>query len=1138
MNILKSNIMKHFRVLSLLVPFMISQMSTAQDVRTLETKIADLLVQMPVNDPEHRDRLAEETYNLGSDGLEKICSLVVPPGTGDDTQARFAVESLSKYLSREVPSGKSENWEKVCIEFATRSSNKLVQDFFMSQLRWIGGTLTVDALASYLSDEFLCYSAISAMKKADAVKAGELFTSAIGSLSGKPEVETVKAIGELKVTAASQLLAHMSEQENDTDLQRNILKALASIGNPDSYKALLSAAKSVKYLPEQTVATMALLEYAKELGNNGNAALSNKICLDVIKKCKSESQVHFKSYALETYADNTGINDAMTLLVGAMKDMQKYYRMAAINYAMEKSSPAGPWIIELDKTKYPEIQSEIIFLLASLKDKSAVPSIVKYMDSPDAGVRSEAVRAVASMEGSAAAKKIVSHLLKYAADPDLSVTKTALLTTAGTEDLKPYIGDIKGAPDPVKVVLLEILAEKGSPDFFEVLIEYSRNDNKDVGYSAVKGLKSVASAKNLETLLEFLDEVHDARWTVEIQLAIIASVNMAENKSKHIDKVLSSMEEATDKSDYIPILSGVGGEKSLKSVKYTYDNGQEKTKDLALQALVGWADETAIPILFDICKNTGSEPAFNGYVRQVIKSGQTPDQKLLLLRKIMPLAGDDEQRNNVISSCGEIKTFLSLMFVSGFMEDENLRQNAVSSAFKIALPTPGKEDGLYGDNVIKILLRAKEMITGPESPYIKIDVETYLKTMPGDPGFVSIFNGKDLSGWQGLVENPILRAKMYKEELAAKQAEANELMHKNWVVEDGMIVFRGSGYDNICSIKEYRDFEMVMDWKIQKKGDSGIYLRGSPQVQIWDRARADTGEQVGSGGLFNNLGNQSKPLQIADNIVPDWNTFRITMIGERVSVYLNGLLVVDNVILENYWDRSIPIFPAGPIELQAHGNDCSFRDVYIREIHGAELSPEEKAEGFVLLFNGKNLDGWTGNKINHVVEEGVIAIRPIHGGNGNLYTEKEYTNFNLRLEFKLTPGANNGLGIRTPTEGDAAYVGMEFQVIDNTAEVYANLKPYQYHGSVYGVIAAKRGYLRPVGKWNEQEVIVDGTKIRIILNGTTIVDGDIADSIKNGTLDGKDHPGLKRKSGHIGFLGHGSELWYRNIRIKELDTGI
>jgi len=1129
--------MKHFRILTLLVLYMISQVAVAQDKRTLETKIADLLVQMPVSDPEHRDRLAEETFNLGEEGLSKICSLVVPSGTGDDTQARFAIESLSKYLSGDVPSMKSEKWEKVNISFVSGNSDKNVQAFFMSQLQWIGSTETIDALASYISDDMLSYPAISAMKNADPVKAGEVFTSVVGSLSGKPKVEVVKTLGELKVKNAASLLVDMSGQENDADLQRNILRSLASIGNPEFYKTISTAAKKVKYLPEPTGATMALLEYAKELGSNDNTDLSNKICKGLIKKCKYESQVHFKSYALQISADNAGISAALPMLVGAMKDENKSYRMSAINYAVEKSSPTEPWIVELDKTTNTEIQAEILFLLASLKENSALPAIVKYMDSPEAGVRKEAVSALAAIEGSAGAAKIVNHMIKYAAEPDLSAAKAALLSSTSAMEIKHYVESIPGAPDPVKIVMLEILAAKGSPDFFEILMNYSKSENKEVGYTAVKGLKNVVSDKNLDVLLNYLGEETDPRWTAEIQQAVISSVNMAEDKSRHINKVLSSMEKTSDKINYIPILSGIGGEKSLKTVKDTYDKSQGVTKDLALQALVAWTDDTAIPHLFDVCRTTGSEPAFRGYVRQVIKSGHTSDQKILLLRKINPLAGDENQRNMLIDACGNIKTFLSFMFVSGFMRNLELQQSAVDAAVRIALPTPGKEDGLYGHNVRKILSKAKEIISGPESPYIKIDIETYLKNMSDDPGFVSIFNRKDLSGWQGLVENPITRAAMDKEELAAKQAEADILMQNNWQVEDGILVFRGIAYDNICSVKEYRDFEMIVDWKIQKKGDSGIYLRGSPQVQIWDKARPDTGVAVGSGGLFNNQENESKPLQIADNMVPDWNTFRVTMIGERVSVYLNGILVVDNVILENYWDRNISIFPAGPIELQAHGNDCAFRDVYVREIKSAELSPEEKAAGFTMLFNGKNLDGWIGNKINHVVEDGTIAVRPELGGHGNLYTEKEYANFNLRLEFKLTPGANNGLGIRTPPEGDAAYSGMEFQVLDNTAEVYANLEPYQYHGSVYGVIPAKRGFLRPVGEWNEQEVIVDGTKIKIKLNGTTIVDGDIAASIRNGTMDGKDHPGLKRKTGHIGFLGHGSELWYRNIRIKDLDAG-
>ena len=435
-----------------------------------------------------------------------------------------------------------------------------------------------------------------------------------------------------------------------------------------------------------------------------------------------------------------------------------------------------------------------------------------------------------------------------------------------------------------------------------------------------------------------------------------------------------------------------------------------------------------------------------------------------------------------------------------------------------------------------MLSKAIPAISGEEADYVKANIRTWLEEMPQDSGFVSMFNGENLEGWQGLVQNPIARAKMTPKQLAKEQALADARLPENWTVVNGEIRFTGTGYENLCSVKDYADFEMIVDWRITRNGDSGIYLRGTPQVQIWDTSRVDVGAQVGSGGLYNNQKNERIPLVVADNPIEDWNTFHIIMVGERVTVYLNGQLVCDNVTLENYWDRSIPIFPSGAIELQAHGTDLAFRNIYVREIKSGEfnLSVEEKAEGFVSLFNGKNLDGWIGNKTDYLVEESVIVIRPTQGGHGNLYTEKEYADFNFRFEFQLTPGANNGLGIRTPAEGDAAYVCMELHILDNTAAIYANLEPYQYHGSVYGVIPAKRGFLNPVGEWNSEEVIVQGTRIKIILNGEVIVDGDIADARDNGTMDHRDHPGLKNSQGHIGFLGHGSVVKFRNIRIKEL----
>jgi hypothetical protein len=326
---------------------------------------------------------------------------------------------------------------------------------------------------------------------------------------------------------------------------------------------------------------------------------------------------------------------------------------------------------------------------------------------------------------------------------------------------------------------------------------------------------------------------------------------------------------------------------------------------------------------------------------------------------------------------------------------------------------------------------------------------------------------------------------------------------------------------------------MLVDWKIGEKGDSGIYLRGSPQVQIWDPAQWPEG----SGGLYNNKKGPKDPLICVDNPIGEWNSFHIRMIGERVTVYLNDVLVVDNVIMENYWERDKRIYASGQIELQSHNSPLYFRNIYIREIaqevNIPVLTEEEISEDFVLLFNGRDLTGWVGDTVGYVAEYGKIILYP-ERGSGSLYTEKEFSDFILRFEFKLSSGANNGLGIRAPLKGNAAYEGMELQILDNTADIYKDLKPYQYHGSIYGVVPAKRGYQKPVGEWNYQEVIAEGTRITVILNGETIVDADISEASASGTMDGRDHPGLKKETGHIGFLGHGSKVEFRNLRIKEL----
>jgi hypothetical protein len=363
-------------------------------------------------------------------------------------------------------------------------------------------------------------------------------------------------------------------------------------------------------------------------------------------------------------------------------------------------------------------------------------------------------------------------------------------------------------------------------------------------------------------------------------------------------------------------------------------------------------------------------------------------------------------------------------------------------------------------------------------------------------------------------------------------------MNQHWSVENGELVNDGHGA-YATTEKDYGDFELVLEYKTVPRADSGIYLRGVPQVQIWDSSEPDPdniGRAKGSGGLWNNSpGKPGKdPMVLADKPFGEWNHFRILMIGSRVSVWLNHQLVVDHAILENYYDRKLPVPAAGPIQLQTHGGEIRWRNIFLREIGSEEatriLRSHEDA-GFQSIFNGRDFQGWTGPLDNYEVVAGAIRCKP--GKGGTIHTVEQFSDFVVRLEFQLPPGGNNGLAIRYPAQGDTAYVGMcELQVLDDTAAKYANLDPRQYHGSAYGMTAAHRGYLRPVGEWNYQEVSVQGSTIRVELNGVVILNTDLSKVTEY--MSNTPHPGKDRERGHFGFAGHSDPVMFREVQLKEL----
>lgn len=406
-------------------------------------------------------------------------------------------------------------------------------------------------------------------------------------------------------------------------------------------------------------------------------------------------------------------------------------------------------------------------------------------------------------------------------------------------------------------------------------------------------------------------------------------------------------------------------------------------------------------------------------------------------------------------------------------------------------------------------------------------------------GFVPIFDGQSLNGWNARPHfSPIELASMEPAARASKQKQWMEEAQQHWTIENGELVNDGEG-PYLVTDRDYTDYELTLEYKTVPGADSGIYLKGNPQVQIWDYTCVDRfkiGSNLGSGGLWNNpAGTRGKdPFVLADKPFGQWNKFHIVQVGARTTVHLNDMLVVDHATMANYWDLDKPLFREGPIELQTHGGEIRWRNLAVKE-----LSPDEanailsgyQSQAFTPIFNGTDLTGWQAATDQYEIVDGAIVCK--EGRGGLLLTEDQYANFIARVEFRLPPGGNNGLAIRAPLTGDAAYQAFcELQVLDTEHPKYAKLDPRQAHGSAYGMAAATRGYLRETGQWNFQEVTVDGTRVKIELNGNVILNVDLAEATD--FLAGREHPGLSRTSGYFGFAGHTDPVEFRNVSIKRL----
>jgi HEAT repeat protein len=1118
----------------LLLGFLVTLTIGTQENRTLGGRISFLLADLPARTAAERTTVAAGIIALGPPGIGEICGRLAPPGAADDSLTRFALDAAALHVSR--PKGA----ERERLMFVREIGRALaaprdpqVSGFLIGLLRIAGKAESVKTLAPFLRSDALCSPAAEALTTIGGGDAETALLRALAPARTKTAGILVQSLGRLRSRAGVRALTRFAGG-SDPLLRDAALDALAEIGDPAS-QALFGTIPLFASPVERARAAARYLKYARRTFESGGKDQAEKICRDFMMTWIAPGEGHVRAAGLALLADIRGAA-VFDDLLAAGRDPDPDFRQKALDLAASVPGEAGTsrWAALAAELRGDAL-ADLLSMLGRRGDRAALTTVVERIGSEEASVRLAAIEAAARLGGGEVFETIRPLILTD--DSDLArVVKEAYLSTPGPRPVAAAAELLPGAPPAAAIALIEVLTERKAGEHAGVVLALAASGNAEVRKAAIAGLEILARPLDLPSLIELLTAAPSGPETTALQNALVAAANRIDDPEARATAVIDAAEKAAagKRANFIRPLARIGGGKALAAAIAALKAPEPQIQAAGLYALSNWRDSSALGALFDTARASSDRRTrtlcLQGIARLSGDAAVEPGRAVSLLTDALSLAVEPEEKGAVAAAFGSVRTLDSVRAAAAWLDDPApvVRSRAAQAIARAALPAPGFE-GLAGFEAASILKKAALSI---ESEYDRTEAEDFAHDMLCRAGFTPLFNGKDLSGWKGLVADPPKRAAMSAAELKKAQVAADADMRAHWRVLDGVLAFDGQGH-SLCTARDFADFEMFVDWTIEPKGDSGIYLRGSPQVQIWDEAQSPDG----SGGLYNNQKNPSKPVARADRPVGEWNTFFIRMIGDRVTVRLNGVLVTDNVVMENYWERAKPIYASGQIELQAHSTPLRFKNIYTRELApgsaGREQAPPPAAEeGFTALFNGRDLAGWTGDLKGYQAEGGVIAVLP--GASGNLYTEKEYRDFVLRLDFKLTPGANNGIGIRAPLTGDAAYAGMEIQVLDDSADIYKALQPYQYHGSIYGVVPAKRGHQKPVGEWNSEEIEVRGRRVKVTLNGTVIVDADIDEASAGGTMDKRDHPGLRSESGRIGFLGHGSRVEYRRIRVREL----
>ena len=1097
-----------------LVPFAAGAQDARQ--RTAETIVADALAQLPAQTPKAFDSLMQELAATGADGIRMMAGMLVPASEGKNAVVEYALGGVVSYVSAQ---GREALAREVCTGLAdavAASTDKPNQAFLLSLLQLCATAREAPVFVKYAGDDYLADYAVRGLISTPGTE--ETLLALIGE-SPAPNALLAYAAAEKGLAAAEPaLLKWAADPTADTPARQAVYNALAKCGTHASIATLAAAAKADGYAFTKNDATGAYVNLLARL-----AAAGEQKALSAAKALQKPAlPQNVRAAGLEIVLAADAKKRTQTVLA-ALKDADRAYRCAALDYANDFADEA---LYAALVKKLPSLsdaaKTDVVSWLGARHAASQSAAVVAAMSSPDDELALAAVRAAGKIGGQQALDALIAQLGGAHAKE-----ASAALAAFNGKPNAAFVAALDGDP-ATQANALKLVAKRRITTAADKVFALLGSGDKAVRTAAYDALAGVTTAGDFDRLCDLLDKAQGD--DVKALQAGLRNALAPAAPDMQYKLVAGRMAAAPQKARYYPLLAQAATDEAIGALLKADD------PKAAFAALLTVKNPVMIDVLYELAgKNPDwTDAAISRYTDFATASDNTPMRKYQLYRKGLEANPSAKTQNKLLKALSRTPVFPALVLAVKYMDAPATAETAALVVKTVAAKNPG----MGGQTVAAALKKALEVYVelakaDADAGYAVDEIKGLMAKLP-EAGFEPL--SLEPENRKAVVGNPETRKAMKPKALAKAQLEADAAMAQKWVLTDGILTAQANA-PAIQFPKQYENFEMILDWKTP--GEAGIAVRAIPQIRL--------GGVSGTGMLADDKG-----VADADNRPGNWNTLYVKVVDDRITVFENDVKIVENAVMTNPDMPGEPVSICGCIELIAGTAPVEFRNVYVNELPSTpvfELSAEEAAEGFEVLFDGRSLHKWTGNTTNYVPLNGTIDVTAQYGGSGNLYTKKEYSDFVLRFEFRfIREGVNNGIGIRTPMGVDAAFEGMEIQILDHDAPIYKDIKNYQQHGSVYGVIAAKRVKFPPLGDWNVEEIRAVGDRITVTVNGEVILDGNIREACQGHCvgdpgekgnhymIDHRNHPGLFNKSGHLGLLGHGAGIQFRNLRVLDLSA--